>query len=65
MQTHAIEVQGMSCSHCVKSVRDALLHVTGVTRADVEVGRAKVETADEVPRAALIAAITTAGYSAS
>lgn len=55
----------MSCQHCVKSVREALLRVPGVTRADVEIGHAKVETTSEVTKAALVSALSAIDYSAS
>ncbi len=60
MTTHELRVEGMSCQHCVKSVREALLRVPGVSRVDVEIGRARVE-GDVDPRA-LAAALDTAGY---
>jgi copper chaperone len=65
MTTHELQVQGMSCQHCVKSVREALLRVPGVARVDVEVGRAKVETSDEVSRSALVSALAAIDYPAS
>ena len=57
-----LRIQGMSCGHCVKAVREALEHVEGVTKADVEVGRARVVCEESVPRDALAAAITDAGF---
>jgi copper chaperone len=62
MKTVELQVQGMSCGHCVKAVREALTGVEGVQRADVELGRAQVECDDTVPRDALVAALTDAGY---
>jgi len=33
--TTTIRIEGMSCHHCVKAVRDALLGLGGVAKADV------------------------------
>lgn len=37
-----LEIEGMSCGHCVGAVRKALLSVEGVTPESVSVGRAGV-----------------------
>lgn len=63
--THELTIDGMSCGHCVKTVREALAKVPGVTRADVEldpdkVGHARVE--GDVERALLIAAVEAEDY---
>jgi copper chaperone len=63
MKTHDLTIQGMSCQHCVRAVREALGGVPGVGGADVAVGHAKVEANDDVTRAALAAAIAEAGFS--
>ncbi|MGF1641537.1 MAG: heavy-metal-associated domain-containing protein [Rhodospirillales bacterium] len=63
--TVKLTVQGMSCDHCVRAVRDALARVPGVDRVvDVsrERGEAAVEGHPDV--AALIAALAAAGYAA-
>ncbi len=65
MTTHELRIEGMSCQHCVKSVREALLRVPGVTSAAVEVGHAKVETGPEVTKTALVAVLTAIDYPAS
>ncbi len=61
-----IPVAGMTCDHCVGTVRRALQGVSGVRSAavDLEEGHAEV-TLDpaQVGRAQLEAAVTTAGYS--
>ena len=38
-----IEIQGMSCGHCVKTIREALGRVEGVTVRDVVIGRAVID----------------------
>ncbi|AKF05058.1 heavy-metal-associated domain-containing protein [Sandaracinus amylolyticus] len=57
-----LQVQGMSCGHCVKAVEDALRLVDGVRRYDVEIGKATVECEEHVRRDALVAAIQDAGF---
>lgn len=57
-----LAITGMSCSACVRGVTTALSRVPGVTKVDVEIGRAIVEgSADQ---ASLIAAVERAGYCA-
>ncbi len=63
--THELEIQGMSCGHCVKTVDQALRAVPGVVQLKVEVGHASVETAASVTREALIAALASADYPAA
>ena len=65
MTTHSLVIQGMSCQHCVKSVREALARVPGVVRTEVEIGRAEIESTSEVTRAALVAALAAADFPAS
>jgi copper chaperone len=59
-----LEIEGMSCDHCVKAVDQALAVVAGVERVEVnlERGEAVVKGIPEV--AALLAAIEEEGYSA-
>jgi copper chaperone CopZ len=65
MTTHELRIEGMSCQHCVKSVREALTRVPGVTQVSVEIGHASVRTTDDVPRTALVAALAAVDYPAS
>jgi copper chaperone CopZ len=60
-----LRIQGMSCGHCVRAVRNALASVPSVQVNDVQVGSATVET-DGSPAAidAIIAALDDAGYTA-
>ena len=57
-----LQVQGMSCGHCVKAVEDALRQVDGVRRFEVAIGKASVECEERVTRDALVAALQDAGY---
>ena len=60
-RTHV--VRGMSCSHCVASVTEAVSQIPGVTdvAADLDSGRLTV-TGDSVENAAVAAAVNDAGY---
>jgi len=63
MQEREVRIEGMSCQHCVMSVRESLQKVSGITVKVVRVG-AVVFGADD-PESALDrvrAAIVEAGY---
>lgn len=66
MVVQEIEIQGMTCQHCVRAVREALTAVDGVRVERVGIGSAIVEY-DPVrtPPAALIGAVNGQGYAAS
>lgn len=59
-----LPVTGMNCASCVGRVEKALLRVEGVAAAAVNLAaeRAEVTLARPVPRAALVEAVTEAGY---
>jgi copper chaperone CopZ len=59
----SIQINGMSCAHCVAAVQKALMAVPGVTVREVAIGRAVV-TLDAAggSLAAVEAAIEHAGY---
>ena len=61
------EIGGMTCASCAGRVEKALAAVPGVTRASVNLAteRASVHGGGALDAAALIAAVTTAGYRAS
>jgi len=63
-----LKVEGMSCQHCVKTVKEALLSNTGVNKVDVilEDNKAFVEyDNDKVSKDVLIKAVNDSGYKAS
>lgn len=63
MQEETIEIEGMSCGHCVQAVEQALRLLAGVTVQRVEVGRATVAyNPQTVSRAQIAAAIEEAGF---
>lgn len=57
-----VKVNGMSCAHCVRAVFTALGGVTGISRADVTIGKAVIEHDGSVTPEALREAIAVAGY---
>jgi copper chaperone CopZ len=62
--TATYTVTGMTCAHCVASVREQVVEVDGVTGVDVDVasGTLTVESAQPVDPAAVTAAVEEAGY---
>ncbi|WP_107314291.1 heavy metal translocating P-type ATPase, partial [Burkholderia metallica] len=62
-----LDIGGMTCASCAGRVEKALAAAPGVARASVNLAteRASVHGAGALDAAALIAAVTTAGYSAS
>lgn len=65
MQSVILSVDGMSCGHCVASVRRAVEAVPGVTVRDVRVGRAELGLDATVGPDAVIEAVRDAGYDAA
>ena len=61
-----VHVNGMSCAHCQAAVEKALMGVTGVATAKVNLKKklAEVELSAEVSDEALLAAVNDAGYEA-
>jgi len=58
-----IQVEGMSCQHCVMRVKKAVEGLAGIAKSDVQVGQVKV-TFDEskIQQKAIEDAIVKAGY---
>jgi copper chaperone CopZ len=66
MNTVALEIRGMTCSHCVMAVDKALKKLPGVSAASVEVGRATVTVDPDVTTGdRLVDAVQDAGYDAT
>lgn len=68
MQKTKLKISGMSCQHCVKTVKDALIALEGVQRAKVNLrkGEAIVHfDASRTTTAILTEAITGAGFEAT
>jgi copper chaperone len=66
MSTIDLEVEGMSCGSCVKHVTQALQPLSGVSAVAVDLQSGRVRVNGEFPQgsAALVAALTAAGYPA-
>jgi len=62
-ETHEYTVQGMTCSHCVVSVREEVSEVAGVTAVavDLDIGRLTI-SGENVDDEAVRAAVVEAGY---
>ena len=59
-----LKINGMSCQHCVMSVKKAVDSIEGVSKSDVSVGSAKVVYDDLKTKIDEIAdAVKNAGYS--
>ncbi|WP_280337665.1 heavy-metal-associated domain-containing protein [Nocardia wallacei] len=64
MATSTYTVTGMTCGHCVASVRQEIGKIDGVTSVDVDLasGRVQVESASPLAAADVAAAVDEAGY---
>jgi copper chaperone len=62
--THTtLTIGGMTCNHCVMSIRRALAQLPGVDILDVTIGTATISFEEQVtPLASIISAIEAAGY---
>ena len=61
----ALKVKGMTCNHCVKSVKEALESVSGSQDVSVDLGSGIARVDGQVDVDKLIAAVEEEGYSAS
>jgi copper chaperone len=57
-----LDIEGMTCVHCVRAVVTGLGGVPGITGADVKIGRAIIDHGPSVRLARLREAIELAGY---
>ncbi len=63
MKEQTVEIGGMSCGHCLRSVKDALTELEGVTLEEVRIGSARVSYDDtQVNPEKIAEAIRDAGY---
>ncbi len=63
MTDTTIEIEGMSCQHCVMRVKKAIEALAGISSANVEVGKAKVSFDEsKIQKKDIEAAIVKAGY---
>ena len=62
MAAYDLKIEGMTCGHCVRAVEEALRDVRGVRSVTVEIGRAHVETEDDVTLEQLVEAVEEEEY---
>lgn len=64
MTTSTYTVKGMTCGHCVSSVKEEVGEVPGVTGVDVDLesGRLTVHSSGAIETAQVKAAVEEAGY---
>ncbi|MFI9840917.1 heavy-metal-associated domain-containing protein [Nonomuraea sp. NPDC051941] len=64
MATATYTVTGMTCGHCVSSVKEEVGEVSGVTSVEVDLasGLLTVESDSPVDAADIVAAVEEAGY---
>ncbi|WP_431907840.1 heavy-metal-associated domain-containing protein [Nonomuraea jabiensis] len=64
MATATYAVKGMTCGHCVSSVKEEVSEVAGVTSVEVDLasGLLTVESDSPVETAKVVAAVEEAGY---
>lgn len=60
-----LQIDGMSCGHCLNAVNKALAGVPGATVTSVQIGRAEVEVPVDVGSDPLVSAVEEAGYNVS
>ena len=61
--TRTFTVEGMTCAHCVLSVREEVSEVSGVDSVDVDLASGRMTVAGEhVDEDAVRAAVAEAGY---
>ena len=66
MDRITMQIDGMSCDHCVRSVREALKEVSGVEVESVEIGSATISyDAGATDEDSIAKAIEAEGYTVS
>jgi copper chaperone len=65
MERLELEIEGMSCGHCVAAVSEALAELPGVRVEDVRIGGARLSyEPGQVSRDEIVLAVEDAGYTA-
>jgi copper chaperone len=62
MEERHIAIEGMSCNHCVMSVRKALSQIPGLEVKDVQIGSAMVAASDTSAFESIRAAVEKIGF---
>lgn len=64
MKRMRLEIEGMTCGHCVSTVDQAIRSVSGVHEAEVEIGSARVGFDDgKCATSDIVQAVAGAGFS--
>ncbi len=58
----SLNVTGMTCQHCVQSVKKAIGALDANAKVSIDLPSGKVDVESNVPREALVAAIVDDGY---
>jgi copper chaperone CopZ len=64
MSTVNLQIDGMSCGHCVARVTKTLAKVNGISVEHVDIGSARLAAVDPSAQAAALVALHDAGYEA-
>ncbi len=63
MTTRELKIEGMSCQHCVMSVKKELSKLAGLEVEDVQIGSARIKVDEtKVKNSDIAAAVEEAGY---
>ncbi len=63
METKELSIEGMTCMHCVMSVKEELGKIAGVTVENVEMGKAKIKyDSSAIAQEVIKNAVEEAGY---
>lgn len=62
-KVETLNIEGMTCQHCIKAVREALANTKGVEVHYVEIGSARVSyDPDQTGREEIVEAVEEEGY---
>lgn len=62
--TNTLQIRGMTCQHCVRSVTKALEGVAGVDNVSVDLGAGRARVEGPADPASLLQAVESEGYEA-
>ncbi|HSA88751.1 MAG TPA: heavy metal-associated domain-containing protein [Burkholderiales bacterium] len=62
--TNTLQISGMTCQHCVRSVTKALQGVAGVDNVSVDLGAGRAQVEGPADSALLLQAVESEGYEA-
>ncbi len=57
-----VQVEGMTCGHCVKAVTRAITELDSAAKVNVDLGAGRVDVESRLSPSEISAAITDAGY---